>query len=253
VKPLWFVLIPVLVGFRETDASRPSSTKSSTLFVLVSDAGTHAFLPGVQVRLPQLGLLRRTTWDGQAIFNGLSEGTYKVEVRALGFAPSDVDLIVKGDTAGVFFELERVATRLDTVRILAPEIPARLREYETRRKMGLGRFLVDSVLASEKDHELAIVLATRFPSLALSAPDVSSPTHHRLVSRRAAGALPHGGGFRLSCGVDVYLDGTLFRDDIDILHPSDLIGVEFYQMEVAPPQYRRGTGSCEVLLLWTRY
>ncbi|HVS59409.1 MAG TPA: hypothetical protein VHE82_01820 [Gemmatimonadaceae bacterium] len=29
--------------------------------------------------------------------------------------------------------------------------------------------------------------------------------------------------------------------------------VEFYTMTSVPPQYRRGTGSCQVMLIWSKY
>jgi len=44
-----------------------------------------------------------------------------------------------------------------------------------------------------------------------------------------------------------------YLDDIDAIRPYEVAGVEFYTMETAPPQYRRGTGSCQVVLIWSKY
>jgi len=55
------------------------------------------------------------------------------------------------------------------------------------------------------------------------------------------------------CAVDVYLDNMLYLDDLDAIRPWEVEGIEFYTMETAPPQYRRGTGSCQVVLLWSKW
>jgi len=55
-----------------------------------------------------------------------------------------------------------------------------------------------------------------------------------------------------SAGIDIYLDGSQFLDDLEALHPSELAGVEYYPIESAPGEYRKLTDNCGVLLLWSK-
>jgi len=218
------------------------------LTVSVGDDATGAFIANAQVRLPALGKIARTGWDGEAHFTGLSKGTYRIQVRAIGYAPGDIDLPVKGDTAAALFRLQR--TTLDTVRVVA-SVPARnLREFEARRTMGLGRFLTDSALRDEPSHSLQLVLAQRIPGLFVNGSGVVS------------GPSPNGG----MCEVLMYLDGfKLLPDgrkdapgppvvDLEVIRLDDIGGVEVYSQASAPVQYRRSMGSyCKLILLWTKW
>jgi len=66
-----------------------SRTPYTTLIVSVGDAMNGAFIADAEVRLPSLGRTARTKWDGEASFAGLSPGQYRVQVRAVGYAPAD--------------------------------------------------------------------------------------------------------------------------------------------------------------------
>src|SRR5262245_55827642 len=108
--------------------------RESVLVVSVGDVKTGAFIPDAQVRLPALGRIVRTKWDGEARFIGVAEGRYRVQVRAIGYAPGDIELDVKGDTASLHFELEKLNPLLDTVRVKATRIDRHLDEFETRKR-----------------------------------------------------------------------------------------------------------------------
>jgi hypothetical protein len=115
--------------------------------------------------------------------------------------------------------------------------------------MGIGRFLTDSVLEKEGDPSLAVALSMKFPGIR-AVQDTQIASHSILVSMRPGTTASRGNAL---CGVDIYLDGFLYRDDIDALSPREIAGIEFYTMGSAPPQYRRGTGSCQVMLIWSKY
>src|SRR6266576_1367791 len=78
----------------------------------VADAETGAPLTDALVRLPDLGRAARTDWIGEARIPGIKPGPVRIEVRKLGYAPSDITLMVKGDSIGPVFMLSR-ATTLD--------------------------------------------------------------------------------------------------------------------------------------------
>lgn len=222
---------------------------TSTIVTGVADADTGAPLTDALVRLPDLGRAARTDWIGEARIAGIEPGPVRIEVRKLGYAPSEITLMVKGDSIGPVFMLSRATSTLDTVTVFRRVVPARLQEFETRRHMGIGRFLTDSVLEKEGDQSLAVALSMRFPGIRAVQDDLIA-THYKLVSMRPSTALSRGN--RL-CVVDVYLDGFLYLDDIDAFNPREIAGIEFYTMGSAPAQYRRGTGSCQVMLIWSKY
>lgn len=52
--------------------------------------------------------------------------------------------------------------------------------------------------------------------------------------------------------VTLYLDGhRVAPDDVNVVSPSALYGVEIYSGAVAPSQYK-GFGNCEIVLIWTK-
>ena len=83
---LMMAIARVCLAAAPGDAVRPVS-QSTVLIVSVGDAGTGAFIPDAQVRLPSVGRVTRTQWDGEARFTGLSNGRYRIQVRAIGYAP----------------------------------------------------------------------------------------------------------------------------------------------------------------------
>src|ERR1041385_2674135 len=76
--------------------------RASTLIVSVGDNATGAFISDAQVRLPSEGRVARTQWNGEARFSGLANGRYRIQVRAIGYAPSDIDMPINGDSAGIY-------------------------------------------------------------------------------------------------------------------------------------------------------
>lgn len=220
---------------------------TSVVVAGVADADTGAPLTDALVLLPDLGRASRTDWIGEARIAGINPGPVRITVRKLGYAPSEITLMVKGDSIGPVFMLSRAAFNLDTVTVFGRVVPARLQEFETRRHMGIGRFLTDSVLQQEGGQSLTLALSMRLPGIR------AVPTqglHTRLVSMRPNIAASRNTAL---CGVDVYLDGFLYLDDIDAFSPREIAGIEFYTMGSAPPQCRRGTGSCQVMLIWSKY
>src|SRR5262245_6030227 len=91
-------------------ATSDTPPSSSVLVVQVADATTNGFIADAQVRIPTIGRMARTRWDGEVQFENLDKGKYRIEVRAIGYAPGDVDVALIGDTLPVFFSLERVST-----------------------------------------------------------------------------------------------------------------------------------------------
>lgn len=261
---VWFVQTQPALG------RSPHAPATTALIVSVGDALTGSFIKDAEVSLPSLGRAARTKWDGEARFVDLTSGKYRVQVRALGYAPGDIDVQVTGDSMGVHFELERVSAALDTVRVVDKKPSLRLAEFETRRREGIGRFLTDSVLANDKTQSMQYVLASRFPGLSVK--------DRGIISTQPSGLMGDN-----ECPVLIYLDGMQMESvsrkplalvgpslgrggrappppasderkiaDLEAIRPTDLVGVEVYSRTTAPQQYRPLGNYCKVVLLWTK-
>ena len=265
----------VIVAFVAAATLSTAAKPASLLVVSVGEAGTGAFIKDADVRLVEPKRSARTAWDGEARFAGLASGRIHVEVRAIGFAPSDIDVQVTGDSMAVHFELERSSVPLDTVRVSeAAKLRPALQEFETRRKQNIGRFLTDSMLREDRTQSLQYVLSARLPGLQVR--------EQGLMSMQPSGIRGDN-----ECPVLIYMDGFKITDvdalpraggaptpgqsaraknenlnapttrgrvitPLDNIRPDSLIGVEYYSRTSAPVQYKPLGNYCKVILLWTR-
>lgn len=238
------LLLGAFVGIavHASGSTRPGSHAAGVLVVQAGDAVTGAFIADAQVRLPSVRRVGRTKWDGEVHFDGIENGRYRIEVRAIGYAPGNVDVQVTGDTVPVHFQLERVSPTLDTVHVRAETLLRGLREFEDRSKNGLGRFFTDSALIEHRSLGLRMLLATRIPGLRVLGTGVISGN---------------------SCEVNFYFDGFALKEprdlryrrviDLDGLPLRDFAGVEVYSEATVPAQYKPRNGACVTVLLWTKW
>ena len=220
-------------------ARPPERVPLGTVVVGVAELGSGAPIPEAEVRFPDLRRRAITNWMGEASFADVPAGRHRLTVRRIGYAPSDASIEVGRLTTGPVFMLERLPATLDTVAVRERATPTSpyFAGFDARRRMGLGRFITDSMFEAERSNDLAVVLNTRLLGLQ--------------VRHDAAGRLTFGSN---SCmRVDVYVDDL--RDstrDFLPVSPRELAGAEWYRSNAAPPQYRRPGGAECVLLLWRR-
>jgi hypothetical protein len=216
---------------------------TSTLIAGVADAATGAPLEGAEILFVKLHRLGRANTMGEATVNGVPRGAQRVRVRRLGYAPAEVDIAVAGDTTGAVFRLTRVATQLGAVNVQAQWVPPSMRDFESRRKQAIGRFLTDVELAKERNRDFSLVAMTKFPGLTTV---VDSNGRRVLATARESGTG--------RCAVNVYLDGVeLGAEYDDWVRTWDLAGVEFYSAPEVPVRYRSKAYGCGVFLLWSKW
>jgi hypothetical protein len=131
---------------------------------------------------------------------------------------------------------------LDTMRTTAKvvTVPLKLQDFEMRRRMGIGRFLTDSVLQKEPAQPIASIMTRHFPGLFSSGFD-------RRIGRLQGG---------LPCWPEVYIDGVRYSGDaldLRFIDGMDVAGVEYYTETSAPVQYRHLGMTCGVILIWLKY
>jgi hypothetical protein len=264
----------------------PGQSQYSTFTVAVADAASGAPIASAEVLLPSLRMMVRTDSLGQARLPGVPLGAQRVRVRRLGFAPSDITLKFERDTTDAVFRLERSATQLSNVDVSVESVPFGLRDFEIRRKQGIGRFLTENDLVRERNREFADVATTRFPGLAVKMDERGKP--HVASTRSNCGSAKVSGGDRARgngkivdsgrrsgagggspdgaatasgscystrpCFVQVYLDDmNLGEADDGLVRTWDLAGAEYYTGASMPARYRTSGSACGVLLLWSRW
>jgi hypothetical protein len=242
-------------------AGGQSAAGKSLVIASVADATSGAPLENAEVTLPGAKISARTDWSGEARIPNVVAGKYRFQIRHPGYAVLEVDLLVQGDSTGPVFRLVSTAPpapALEPVTVTGKSRPSSLSEFEARRAQGIGRFLTADELAAQGNRSLINVIVHAFSGL-MAAPDPARTGHDMLMTRRANARLdqnnlPANEHYQSEshCGVDIYLNGGQFHDDLESIRTTDLAGAEYYPIGSAPGEYRRLTDSCGVLLLWTR-
>jgi hypothetical protein len=204
--------------------------------IVVSEAGTP--LPNAIVSVETREDLL-TGEDGQFFMREVGGGTRRVSVRAIGRLPFDslVDFR-EGDTTRLLVSLSPVGV-LETVRIKATVVSARVRAYEDRKRMGFGAYRDSSEIQ-------------RYPTLASVMTTVPNARANNGLK-----SLMFNMGTPAQCSgeqIDWRLDGLpIIPEALGTLDMQSLAGVEVYS--------RRGKLPAELassirfrcaVLIWTK-
>ena len=230
-----------------------AQAKNSVVIASVTDAKSGQPISDAQVTLDDLNITARTDWMGEARIAGVAAGQHNFIIVKPGYDSMIVALPVQGDSVGPVFRLLKSGTATTTLApVTVPADPSTsyLAEFEKRRQQGQGKYLTADDLEKKANRSLVTVLAQAFGGL-MATNDVTRPGHNILTSRRTRPRL-NGASADVHCGVDIYMDGSPYMDDLEAIRPSELAGVEYYPIESAPGEYRRLTDNCGVVLLWSK-
>ena len=226
-----------------------AQANNSVVIASVTDGKSGQPISDAEVTLSDLNVTARTDWSGEARIAGVAIGRHNFIIVKPGYDSMVVALAVQGDSVGPVFRLLKTETpTLAPVTIPADPSTSYLADFEKRRHEGRGRYLTADDLEKKANRSLVTVLAQAFSGL-MSTPDPTRPGHNLLMTRRTRPRLTRVDDH---CGVDVYMDGSPFLDDLEAIRPNELAGVEYYTMETAPGEYRRPTDNCGVLVLWSK-
>jgi hypothetical protein len=272
--------------------ARPAQAqRGGTLVVNVADVTTGSAIADAEVSIPEIRRQARTGQTGDARLSDLPAGHYEIHVRRIGYAASAVLFAMGADSANVSMLLKPSVAALDTVHIVESAIMTeRHRQFEQRMRRGLGRFMGPEALASANQQEFPVVAIQHFPGLAMitgRAGQWQLASRHgscgvdttyetlsssgSLIRGEAQGSRMTGAGSGARqtvadaatstsscfsdhpCHVKLFLDGQpVAETDINIVHTSELYGVEYYSTGNAPPQYQVSGAACGIILLWTK-
>src|SRR5687768_2030040 len=208
----------------------------------------------------------RTDSAGRFEFVRVPAGRNDILVRRIGYDPKTISLIVaEGETIHVDIVLTQRAQPLPTVAVERQgerSVPFRLRDFEKRRSSGVGHFLTEADLATERTKPLGEALA-RLPGAqvirSMTAACLATSRGSQSFQRMASGYCG-GRSIGANCPVAVFVDGfpeyTGDSDDmydLNTFRADDVAGVEFYAgASTVPREFGAPRGTCGVLVLWTK-
>lgn len=258
--------VPIGASASQAAIAAQNAQASVDVRVTIRDTRTGRPVPNVSVRLSDANRDARADSAGTLRFAELPSGTHQISVRGIGYVPIDTSVTLSGESAELTIELLHTAPLLDTIRIRAAPLTVRMEEFETRRKMGIGDFLTDSMFVKEGNRPLTSVLVAHLPGLRLvPAPPPIDPRNFGCAAIGKVCDLDNG-GMRLvatgtsailfdnkpGCPLDIYIDGFYFKANLEAVPTESITAAELYAKGSEPPAYRRQGMACKVLLLWTK-
>jgi hypothetical protein len=230
--------------------------------------------PIADAEVELVGTAYRTRSDSAGAFSlrGIPVGAYRIQLRAVGYAPLvlDVQLSANG-LEGVEALLRPVAQELERVRIRASLTPTarHLIDFENRRKFGIGKFIdstrlwayggpqawyraivseVPGMRAMAYGSSLALARSSRGPS-SIMKPMPSGDSGDR---RRGA---------QKGCYLRVIIDGQIRYNtnvdeplfDVSNYDGPPIVAAEVYSAAQLPAEFNRMSDySCGAIVLWTK-
>lgn len=193
----------------------------------------------------------KTDSGGHFLVRAPKVGTYSIRVRKVGFMGGEtgnVELALPEEYE-LTIRTPRVAPVLSGVRVTAGYTRGYewLQGFEDRRKAGIGEFLTQQQINDKNSMNVGELLRG-LPGVGVE----PGPNGWYLVtSQRGGRSLQNS-----ACLMDMYLDGIPM--DQEAIHrstrPVDLEAIEVYHgPATVPSQFKKQmTGSCGVVLFWTR-
>ncbi len=208
--------------------------------------------------------IARSDADGRFTLGDLPAGRLAIRIRAVGFKPLDVEAeIGPADTVAVDFELTAAPQQLAPLVVhekAAPRLSGKMEVFESRRRMGFGRFLDRAALAKWDDQPVSNPMR-RTANLMLVARSPSCGGGFAATTGRGGGQRePCVDQMTPRCYLAVYLDGMLVWSpgmgpppDVDQFRVDRLQAVEIYVGPGQLPAELQQTGTiCGAVVFWTR-
>lgn len=263
------------VSFAQDASPRPRAT--SAIVGRITDE-RHVAIPGVEVMLRELSSATTLTNDsGRFVLGGLSEGSYHLVVRRVGYeARSFVAKLIADDTLLVDnLELKAAATKeLPAVEVRDQTFDNPfLAEFEARRRSsGAGTFIAPAEIAKTNGAALSNILVGRMPELKRIRYPVCAGGG---VAIAGSGSPPISAGsidgaqpqltprckMQAACYSQIWINGTQvyaygtggLPPNIDSYQSTQIDAIEIYARGGETPAQYNSTGSaCGTILLWTK-
>lgn len=244
----------------ESARAQQTASRVALLGTVLAEQGERP-IAGAQVEL--VGNGNMTTTDSSGVFAlwDIVPGRYRLMVRALGFAPLDVPLVVPVDGLDALEIL--LPPTLGRVEVRAGGIPreAHLRGFDQRRRWGSGRFMDSTRLHAYGPMQWATQLTANTPFLRIVRFESIFGSGYTFAGRRR-GAVSLRGDVRSECYPHIIVDNVvMYANGIGEL-PLDIsfltggppvVASEYYAASQVPAEFDKGgLAVCGALVLWTQ-
>jgi hypothetical protein len=241
------------VSVHAQTAMRAATPERGAILGAVTDT---ALAPIADAEVEFLGTAVRVTTDatGRFLVTDLPPTTYLVAARRLSFQPTvNVVEVRAGDTLRVAFMLLPAVTTLTPVVIRERAVTVRLREFDERRRQGVGEFFTQQQI---EDRNPTSVYDLLRQSKTLRVSSEGGPIKAKSARNTA-----------INCFVQVYLDGIPLSqpssnplaplDLRNLPSPKEIMGIEIYAGAATAPIWlpigpQTAHIGCGVIMLWTR-
>lgn len=202
---------------------------------------------GARVRVRETGIETTTNAAGVFTLQSLPTGSHAVESSAIGFQPARVaaDISESGEES-VDLVLDPLGSRLDTVQVFGSRMaPVWRKEFDARRKLGVGRYIDEAALAKQDPMTVADVL-DQVPSITIRPGKFSART--LVLFRQGSSEVGY-------CLPNVFIDGT-YRESPDgnvdeLVSAREIRAIEIYRSALLAPVAFQPRTPCGVLVIWT--
>lgn len=205
-------------------------------------------VPGVEVFL--FGARRgvRTAETGAYRMDSVEAGPHIVRFRRLGLQPTTLTVYVApNDVTGIDVVMPVMAHTLETVTVQdsTGEILRLPKGFLDRMHGGQGAYFTAAEI--ERNHPIRTSdVVRKVPGIYVSQDGValSARGHTSILSADCAGD-----------PMPLYVDGApMLSDDLNLIPPSDIAGIEVYRgPSTVPPELRRAGPVCGAIVIWTKH
>lgn len=228
-------------GGDSVETGAPSKVARAVITGKVTNAGGVP-VPGARVSVQGSTSSASTGTDGRFTLTGVMPGTQAILVRRVGYSPIETPLDVTSlKTNQVTVRLGAYTPVLSSVDVTAKADPLESTGFESRRKMGMGKYMdLDQIQKANPTYTSDIL--RRIPGLYITGSGASAV----VATTRASGCV----GFVIDNN-PVATDAGQSIDEI--IGENDVAAVEFYQPVDVPMEFTNGQNSgCAMLIIWTK-
>jgi hypothetical protein len=181
---------------------------------------------------------------GQYALNTLPEGSYMLEVRAVGFQPLRVPIDLRPELEVISdITLSPLVATVDTLRVRADRMTVPLEEFNRRRRLGFGHFLDEAAITKKAPTYMADIFRGT-PGIVTMPGEFG---RDRVLLR--------GTGMTGDCAPAVFINGMFVNiedGDMDvIINPKDVRAVEIYARTSSIPIQFEMRNGCGSVVIWT--
>lgn len=242
-SPALMLALILAVSAAALGAAAPLAAQPAILTGRVLHGAAEQPVADAIVELAAIGLSTRTDSLGRYRFSAVPVGEHQVAARAVGYDGWTGALrFAAGDTVEVDILLGTALTKLAKMRVTAAASDGwtalNLREFEDRRRTGLGKFLTKDYFEANEGLSVGSVIARRIAGLRHNGKFGMQETVY--VASRGRKCIP-----------SIVLNGLPTNAfGISLLQATEILGFEFHTAATAPAVYNRG--ACGTFIIWTK-